>query len=66
MQRIADDDACAAVTPCQAEDRALVAAGLRALDGEQGVGKAENVGECNSDAARPDVEAEPRLGLTGE
>src|SRR5882757_10071275 len=55
MQRIADDDAGATVTARQAEDGALVAAGLRALDGEQGLCNAERVGERNTDAARADV-----------
>lgn len=62
MQRIADDDACTAVTPREAEDGALVAARLRALDGEEGLGNAENARECDTDAARADVEAEPGAG----
>ena len=41
---------------------APVAAGLRALDGEEGLGNAEGVRECDTDAARADVEAEPGAG----
>ena len=63
VQRIADDDAGAAVAACEAEDGALIAAGLRALDGEQRLRDAERVGERDTDAARADIEAEPGLEL---
>jgi hypothetical protein len=61
VERIADDDAGAAVAACETEDGALVAAGLRAFDGEQGLRDAERVGERDTDAARADIEAEPGL-----
>lgn len=66
MQRIADDDACTAVTSREAENGALVAAGLRALNGEERLGDAENARECDTDAARADVKTEPGVGLTGK
>lgn len=66
MQRVANDDAGAAMTPRQAEDGALVASGLCTLDGEQGLRDAEGVGERNPDAAGAHVEAEPKLRLTGK
>jgi hypothetical protein len=61
VQRIADDDAGAAVAAGEAQDRALVAARLGALDGEQRLRAAECVGECDTDAARADIEAQPGL-----
>jgi hypothetical protein len=61
VERIADDDAGAAVAACEAEDGALVAAGLRAFDGEQRLREAELVGECDTDATRADIEAQPGL-----
>ena len=66
MQRIANDDAGAAVTPREAEDGTLVASGLRTLDGEQGLRDAEGVGKRNPDTAGAYVEAEPGLQLTGK
>ena len=44
VQRVPDDDACTTVAAGEAEDRALIAAGLRALDGQQGLGDTEGVG----------------------
>ena len=44
VQRVPDDDACATVAAGEAEDRALIAAGLRALDGQQRLGDTEGVG----------------------
>lgn len=64
MQRIADDDAGAAVAAQEAEDRTLVPTRLGALDGEQRLGDTERIGERDPDAARADIEAEPRLGHT--
>jgi hypothetical protein len=61
VERIADDDADATVPARKAQDRPLVAAGLRAFDGEQGLRDAERVGERDTDAARADIEAEPGL-----
>jgi hypothetical protein len=66
MQRIANDDPGAAVTPRETEDGTLVASGLRTLDGEQGLRDAEGVGERNPDTAGAYVEAEQRLRLTGK
>ena len=66
MQRIANDDPGAAVTPRETEDRTLVASGLRTLDGEQGPRGAEGVGERHPDTARSDIEAQPGLRLTGK
>ena len=66
MQRIANDDAGAAVTPREAEDGTLVASGLCTLDSEQRLRDAKGVGEGNPDAAGAYVEAEPRLRLTGK
>jgi hypothetical protein len=66
MQRIAHDDAGAAVTPREAEDGTLIASGLRTLDGEQGLRDAERVGERDPDTASPDIETEPGLELTGK
>ena len=62
MQRVADDDADAAMAAGKTEDRALIAAGLRALEGEQRLRDAQGVGERDADAAGSDVEAEPGLG----
>ncbi len=62
-QGIADDDAGASMAARETKDRALIAPGLRALDGEQRLGDTERVGEGDADAARADVEAEPRLRL---
>jgi hypothetical protein len=61
VERVADDDAGATVPTRKAQDRPLVAAGLRAFDGEQGLRDAERVGERDTDAARADIEAEPGL-----
>ena len=58
---IAYDDAGASVASGEAQDRALIAARLCPLDGEQRLRNAERVGERDSDAARADVEAEPGL-----
>jgi hypothetical protein len=63
VQRIADDYAGAVVTACESEDRALIAAGLRALDSEKRLRNAEGIGERDTDAAGADIEAEPRLEL---
>jgi hypothetical protein len=63
VQRIADDDAGAVVTACEPEDGALIAAGLGALDSEERLRNAEDIGERDSDAAGTDIEAEPRLEL---
>jgi hypothetical protein len=62
VQRIADDDARAAVAPREAKDGALIAAGLRALDGKERLGDAEGAGERDTNAARTDIEAEPGMG----
>jgi hypothetical protein len=61
VQRIADDDTGAAVAARKTEDRALIAAGLGSLDGEERLRDAERVGECDTDAARAYIEAEPGL-----
>ena len=66
VQRVADDDARATVAAGEAEDRALITAGLRTLDSQEGPGDAESVGERDTDAAGAYVEAEPRLRLTEE
>jgi hypothetical protein len=63
-QRIADDDAGAAVAAREAEDGALVPAGQRALDGEERLRDAERIRERDSDPAGADIEAEPGLQLT--
>jgi hypothetical protein len=63
VQRIADDDAGAVVATCKPEDGALIAAGLGALDSEERLRNAEDIGERDSDAAGTDIEAEPRLEL---
>jgi hypothetical protein len=65
VKRVADNDAGAAMAAGEAEDGALVAAGLGALDGEQRLGDAQGVGERDADAAGADVEAEPGLLLCG-
>jgi hypothetical protein len=57
VQWVADDNAGAPVTARETEDRALVAAGLAALDGEERLRDAERVGERDTDAARADIEA---------
>jgi hypothetical protein len=57
VQWVADDDAGASVTARETEDRALVAAGLAALNCEEGLRDAECIGERNTDAARADIEA---------
>ena len=57
VQRVADDDAGASVTARETEDGALVAAGLAALNCEEGLRNAECIGERNTDAARADIEA---------
>ena len=62
VQWVADDDAGAAMAAGEAEDGALVAAGLGALEGEQRLGDAQGIGERDTDAAGTDVEAEPGLG----
>ena len=62
VQRVADNDAGAAMAAGEAEDGALVAAGLRTLDGEQRLGDAQGIGERDTDAAGTDVEAKPGLG----
>jgi hypothetical protein len=49
----------------EAEDGALVTAGLRPLEGEQRLRDAQGVRERNADAAGADVEAEPGLLLCG-
>ena len=61
MQRVADDDAGTVVAARQAEDGALVAAGLAARDGEERLRDAEGVGERNPYAACADIEAQPGL-----
>lgn len=58
---IADDDACASVTAGEAEDGALVTAGLGPLQGHEGLCDAKNVGERDADAASADIEPEPDL-----
>jgi len=57
VERIADDDAGATVAACKAENGAQVAAGLRTLDGEQGLRHAERIRERDTDAAGADIEA---------
>jgi hypothetical protein len=73
VQRVSDDNAGAAMAAGEAEDGALVAAGLRALEGKQRLRDAQGIGERDADAAGADVEAEPGLrgaepglGLTGK
>ena len=61
MERIADDDAGTAVPTRQAKDGALVAARLRALDGEQRLRDPEGVGDRDADPARAHIEAEQRM-----
>jgi hypothetical protein len=63
VQRVADNHAGAVVAAGESEDGALIAAGLGALDGEERLRNAERIGERDADAARADIEAEPRLGL---
>ncbi len=65
VERVADDDAGTAMAAGEAEDGALVAAGLSAFEGEQRLRDAKGVGERDTDAAGADVEAEPGLGLCG-
>jgi hypothetical protein len=61
VERIADHDAGATMAACEAEDGALVPAGLRAFDGEQRLRDAKRVGERDTDTARADIEAQPWL-----
>ena len=60
-QRIADDDADAVMAAGEAEDGALVAAGLGALDGEHRLCDAQSVRERDADAASADIQAERGL-----
>jgi hypothetical protein len=64
VQRIAHDDAGAAVAAREAEDGTVIPAGLCALDGEERLRDAERVGERDTDAAGADIKPEPRLQLT--
>ena len=73
MQWNADDDAGAMMAADEAEDGALVAAGLGALDSEQRLRDAQGVGERDANAASADVQAQPGLrradaglGVTGK
>src|ERR1700759_3914417 len=61
VQRVADHDTRATMASREAEDGALIAAGLCALDGQERLSDTEGVRERDSDAARADIEAEPRL-----
>jgi hypothetical protein len=65
VERVADDDAGTVMAAGEAKDGALVAAGLRAIDGEKRLRDAENAGERDTDAARADIETEPRLLWAG-
>lgn len=62
VERVADDDAAAAMAAGQAQDGALVAARVGALEHHQRLRDAEGIGERDADAARADVKAEPGLG----
>jgi hypothetical protein len=64
VQRIAGDDAGAAVAARKPEDGSLIATGLGALDGEQRLRDAQQVRERDTDPPRADIEAEPGLELT--
>jgi hypothetical protein len=64
VQRIAHDDAGAAVAAREAEDGTLIPAGLCALDGEERLRDAERVGERHSDTAGADIKSKPGLRLT--
>jgi hypothetical protein len=64
VQRIADDDAGAAVAAREAENGTLVPAGLCALDGEERLRDAERIRERHSDTTGADIKAEPGLQLT--
>lgn len=59
---VADDDAGAAVAAGEAQDGALVAARLDALERHEGLGDAQSVRERDANAACADVKAEPGLG----
>jgi hypothetical protein len=61
MQGIANDNAGALMAADKAEDGALVAAGLGALDGEERLCDAQGIGERDADAAGADVQAKPGL-----
>jgi hypothetical protein len=61
VQRVAHHDARATMASRETEDGALIAAGLCAFDGQERLGYTEGVRERDTDAARADIEAKPRL-----
>jgi len=65
VERVADDDPGTAMAAGEAEDGALVATGLCALDGEQRLRDAQGIRERDTDAAGADIETEPGLLLWG-